>query len=734
MSKTTGVDTVFNPSTTTTLEELINQKLSRRTILKGSGGLAALVASGCGGGGSSSSDGPIGGVVPTATATPAPMPTPSPTPTMIPTPSATPAPVTPTPSMPPVASDRATVSLGFESVTRTKANAVTVPEGYEVSLLGPWGTALRDKPGGGSYDFVTNERTTAEAQANSIGMHHDGMRFYPTNADSTEGLMCVNHEYLLQWVMIAAPNYGPTFDDSGNRLNIDEIRAEINSLGVSVYKVRKVNNDWEIVKNDPMNRRITGATPVEFSGPADGSDFLKTKYSQDGKSGRGTFANCGNGFTPWGTYLTCEENWPNFFKKDSSSYPLTDIQSRLGITPSGTNTSYRWDKGQNLEGQDQDDIARFNINNDGASALEDYRNEDNTYGYIVEIDPNDPDSTPVKHTALGRYRHECCVSGKVEEGQPLSFYSGHDSNNEYIYKFVTQANWDPADANRTDKMAVGRKYLGAGTLYVARFSANGVGVWVPLTLQTPGLEGFTSDAEIAVKTVIAADRVNATPMDRPEWFSVDPFTHTVYVALTNNKTRSGTNAANPRTDNIHGHIVRWNEGSSVTEFEWDVFAFGSDAAGARNNSDLSVANEFSSPDGLNFDQRGILWVQTDVSEEKFDNSTKTYIESSDPVMQMTNNQMLAVIPSKMRDAADDLASIDSSNESQVKRFLVGPYGCEITGLTFTPDHTTMFVNVQHPSRWPLTDPTAEAPLGDQGPWPRSTTLAIRRTDGGPVGE
>ena len=406
----------------------------------------------------------------------------------------------------------------------------------------------------------------------------------------------------------------------------------------------------------------------------------------------------------------------------------------------------------------------------GASPREDYRNEFNTFGYVVELDPYNPDTLLTKRTALGRFAHESAAFGKVEAGKPLSVYMGDDSRGEYIYKFVSTALWSAADANAADRMAVGDKYLDSGKLYVAQFNADGTGTWVELSLAHAAIAGyaaygFADAADIAINTRLAADAVGATKMDRPEWNAVNPANGEIYFTLTNNSNRSVNptgsqylpDAANPRaytdmkgtsaqTGNPNGHLVRMKEGASVSAFTWDVYLFGAEAGADKalvNISSLTADQDFSSPDGLAFSKAtGICWIQTDDG---------AYTD-------VTNCMMLAAVPGQVGDGGKktlsytkaDGSKLDivtpvgkAATESTLKRFLVGPKGSEITGLAETPDGKAIFVNIQHPG-----EGTAMANIGDatkyQSQWPanagygagkrpRSATIVITKNDGGMIG-
>ncbi|WP_318421390.1 PhoX family protein [Photobacterium leiognathi] len=681
MSKETFDPTRYNTSNNKTFEDVLQANLQRRSILKGGLGVSAMTALGAFGlagcNSSSSTEGTTAKVA-----------------------------------------DRSQAVLNFDSIPGSLTDAVSIPSGYTAQVLVPWGTPLNANGNVWKNDG-TNDSTD---QLNALGMHHDGMHFFPLNEASTDGLLCINHEYIDQQAL--HPNWDKDAERAKEvRTDIDEIRKEINAHGISVVRIQLENNQWKLIDNDPLNRRYTGATVMDLSGPLAHSELTVTRFSPDGSQARGTLNNCGNGYTPWGTYLTCEENWPGYFTNTGTR---TKEQDRIGV--SDTRGRYKW---ETLAGHDEerlDEFARFNLAPTGSSSLDDYRNEANGHGYIVEIDPYTKNSRAKKRTALGRFRHEGCTFGKLEEGKPVVFYSGHDSRFEYLYKFESAALWDPADASPSNRLLTGDKYMDEGTLYVARFNEDSTGTWLPLTLDSITRSGdtlashFNSLAEIIINTAGAADLVGATEMDRPEWAAVDPYTGSVYLTLTNNTKRTdSTNPANPRLNNEFGHIIRWDEGDKPTEFDWDIFVFGSPSNGDEetNRSGLTDLNQFASPDGLAFDQRGIMWIQTD--------------NGADEVEEYTNDQMLAVVPSQLLDDDENQTVIASSNQGELKRFFVGPNGCEVTGFTISPDYTSLFVNIQHPSNWPYSDNAAEAAPNGTEVRPRSSTVVIRREDGGEIG-
>lgn len=692
MSKTISDKVIRNHAGNAPFSTILEANLSRRTLTRGGLSAALAVFSGsmlaaCGGG----SDDKV------AEPGPAPQPTPDPKPEL---------------------------KLGFESLSPSMTDACVVPAGYVAHVLGAWGTPLNDK----AADWKSDGSNTAEDQLNATGMHHDGMHFFPLEGSSTEGLLVVNHEYIDE---NALHPHGPTGTGSGEKRPAEEVRKEINAHGVAVMHIKKNGSNWEIVKNSKYNRRFTSATPMNLAGPVAKTDWVKTAFSKDGSQIRGTNNNCGNGTTPWGTYITAEENWAACFVNQVAVLP--EHQKRVGV--STKRGRYLWETAAGDASEKDGEFARFNITETGATALDDYRNEVNGFGYLVEIDPYDPSSVATKRTAMGRFAHEGAAYSLPEAGRPLAFYTGDDSRFEYIYRYVSDAVWDPADAKRSDRLAVGNKYLDKGTLYVARFNEDGTGTWLPLTLDSVGKDGsklgskYKSIEEILINTRGAADFVGATPMDRPEWTAVNPTNGDVYLTLTNNTSRNattGTNAANPRLNNVNGHIIRWHDDAGKNSFQWEIFVFGSNAGADAdtNRSGLTELNQLASPDGIAFDDRGILWVQTD---NGIDGGRKN------DVAKATNDQMLAVIPGALADSKATGPVINASNQGELRRFFIGPNEAEITGFAYTPDYSTIFLNVQHPVNWPAYGTSDATALPSGTVRPRSSTVVIQKKDGGPVG-
>ncbi|MFZ5511373.1 MAG: PhoX family protein [Pseudomonadota bacterium] len=584
--------------------------------------------------------------------------------------------------------------ITFANIEPSTDDTVRVPPGYVAGVLFAWGDPVSDGPA-----FLQDASNTAEEQMLQAGMHHDGMHYFPLphggrgreRASSARGLLAINHEYT---------DDGLLHSDGMDPWTAEKVLKSQAAHGVSIIEVALAEGRWQVVRPSPYARRITGVSEIGLGGPAAGSAMLATADDPAGRTVLGTLNNCAHGVTPWGTYLTCEENWNGYFAKTSGG--LTELERRYGI--SGTGFGYRWH-----EHDERFDTAK-------------HPNEPHRFGWVVEIDPYDPDSRPVKRTALGRFKHEGATTTLARDGRVV-VYMGDDERFEYIYKFVSARRW-----HRSDKAANAR-ILDEGTLYVARFDADGTGTWLPLVFGDNGLTpaaGFADQADVLVKTRLAADRVGATKMDRPEWIAVDPHNKDVYCTLTNNSQRGaagkpGTNAANPRANNVFGHIIRWSERGgdpAALSFEWNIFVQcgDPDLGDAAKAGDIrGEARKFGSPDGLWFDPRGVLWIQTDVSTSSLNRGDYAGIG---------NNQMLAANPAT----------------GDIRRFLTGPRGCEITGVTATPDLRTLFINVQHPGepaseRSDPTHPKAVSswPDGAAGGRPRSATVVIRKADGGVIG-
>ncbi|KYP11450.1 MAG: phosphatase [Limnobacter sp. CACIAM 66H1] len=733
-----------------TFQQIINQHLenpSRRTILKGSVGVAALGflgLAGCGGG-----DGAVAGA-PRSTQLNA---------------------------------------VGFSSTSLSTADSVIVAEGYQYQVL----YKLGDPIAAGVADYMNDGSDAAnnpsEFQFRS-GDHHDGMYFFGIGSNnawdpeaSDRGLLVVNHEAITPLFLHVN---GPT-SVAGVR-DANEALKEMYIHGVSVVEVRRGSNgQYSVVQNSLFNRRIHTLTDMEISGPLRGNPFMVTKYSPNGTRTRGTINNCASGYTPWGTYLACEENWAGYFGNSNPGTRTSNEQAsmrRYGVRATVGNGREGWNTASEV-GQVGEPFSRWNVGIVGATAADDYRNAANTYGWNVEIDPFRPNSIPKKRTAMGRFAHEGAWVGPVEAGKPVVFYMGCDSRYEYIYKFVSTANWDPADM--MGGLQAGDKYLDFGKLYVAKFDADFTGEWIDLTTVANGTtitavrgSGSLSTAPITYtvtdsneqfwNTRLLADIAGGTPMDRPEWGGVNPRNGEVYMTLTNNTSRRVADPANPRvyfdndTDgdgvgdagsqgNVNGHVIRWREDGSdpaATSFEWDIYLFGAEDDDIDNPnvnlSGLTTENVLSSPDGLWFSEKtGVLYIQTD--DGAFTDTT--------------NCMLVAAVPGEVGDGAE----VDVDNTAggagvvrtkvgavgTLRRLVVGPKDCEITGLTESGDGKALFINIQHPgeetsdlanptSSWPY--PLAGGGFGNPAAGvtpsgtirPRSATIVLTRIDGGLIGQ
>lgn len=658
-------------------------------------------------------------------------------------------------------------SLGFTPVPHSLEDRVALPEGYQASVL-----IAKGDPLALSVAAFNNDGTDVDFDQRS-GDEHDAMEYYgldsngqPDPSSSTRGVLCTNHENLEDKTLHQTGVTNGAEED-GPRPKI-EVDREMQAHGISCVEVIKQGGSWQYVQGSPFNRRITANTEVDILGPARGSSRFITRNNPDGSLRYGTLNNCGHGVTPWHTYVSGEENWFSYFKRDDDVADRSDdentLLARYGIGPGARGFSYR--KWNSVPAGDL--YARFDITVSAAAAGDDFRNEANLHGFALELDPYRPSEKARVRTTVGRFAHEGVWFAPAQAGQPVVAYMGDDARNEYIYKYVSDAVWDPAD--EFAGLAAGDKYLNAGTLYVARFNADGSGEWLELSFGENGLTAgnptfsFTNQGDVLIATRLAADHVGATKMDRPEWGTVNPLNGEVYIALTNNRTSNrpvaDLDAVNPRAyeDNVggdqgrdgnaNGHIVRWREGGGRADaltFDWDVFLFGAESGADATNinlSGLSTDNDFSSPDGLFIDPRGVMWIQTD----------------DGAFTDVTNNQMLVAIPGEVGDGGSrqvqSSVGLDSKTVTtfvgadaatiDLRRFLVGPPGCEVTGIILTPDARTLFVNIQHPgergsaaqfnrdqSTWPNPNGNALA-LADGSSRPRSATIVITRTDGGEI--
>jgi secreted PhoX family phosphatase len=675
-------------------------------------------------------------------------------------------------------------ALGFPTVAKSLADDVILPPGYRYAVVHATGDALSSK-----VSAYSNAGAEADDWSMRVGDHHDGMDLYfiddkgrYTERDTGRAVLVVNHESSADaWYM--HPNGQTSNGQSGKKFTqfgdwdlgtrpAAEVLKEINHHGVSMVEVVKTPQGWRMKADSPLNRRVSAQTPMRIAGPRDHIAAIRTqmvtRWDQGGGMSRGTLNNCGHGKTPWGTYLACEENWAYYFGMTGGGTVLSPKElasrKRYGVVgaPPDVGAKRAASQGWHTVSATDDRFARWNLAAVGKNAEADFRNEAHTFGYNVEIDPLDVNATPAKRVSMGRMAHEAAVCSLPLAGKPLAFYMGCDARNEYIYKFVSAANWDPKDVG--GGIAAGDKYLNEGKLYAAKFNADGKGEWIELTVKDPRIANFAgfkfaNQADVYVHTRLAADAVGATKMDRPEWGAVNPRNGEVYFTLTNNSASNRTpqkvDAANPRAymdvdgkkgaGNPNGHIIRFREdgvASTATNFAWDIFLFGAEEdAGDANLSKLNAGNAFSSPDGLWFSRAtGICWIQTD----------------DGAMTDETNCMLLAAIPGQVGDGGkvtvknrmvvngqtlsgtQDTFVGAALGDAKLRRFLVAPKGSEVTGITETPDGRAIFVNIQHPgenakpgapaqSLWP-----GNKGYGRPGR-PRSATIVITREDGGVIG-
>ena len=561
---------------------------------------------------------------------------------------------------------QAAARFAFEPVGIATDFDIHVPAGYSWSTVVRWGDPLNSQAA--AFDPETGH--DHETAANCFGENTDGMWLY--SVDGRE-VIAVNSEYANLKTNLPGSEGVP--QSAEDVLMLQRIQ------GVTVMEVAKGDDGkYGVVVDSPFNRRIDHNTPMRIAGPAAGSDLLKTEADPDGVLALGTMNNCGSGPTPWGTYLTCEENFNGYFGSTDAEFELPEDYKRYGIGHDGWGYDYhKFD-------------ARFDVSKNPA--------EPRRQGWVTEIDPSDPDSTPVKRTALGRIKHENAACALAADGRVV-VYMGDDERGEYLYKYVSNNVYVPG--GDTDDL------LDNGNLFVAKFHADGTGDWLPLTPETTGMDAV----DILVFTRMAASAAGGTTMDRPEWVAVNPRAAEAYVSLTNNRNRgvkpnaggddTSVNGPNPREVNNYGQVARWfpaNDDHGTAAFRWDLYVMAGNpvvSEGAyKGSSNVNEGNMFNSPDGMMFDSSGIVWIQTDG-----DDSNEGEFEGQG------NNQMLAGDP----------------HTGELRRFLTGPNGAEVTGLCWSADRRTMFVGIQHPGgSWP-----------DGSGLPRSAIIAVWRDDGALVG-
>jgi secreted PhoX family phosphatase len=631
----------------------------------------------------------------------------------------------------PTSPDSGSQRMPARGIAPQTRDEFVIADGYRYNIVARWGDSLFE----GTPDIDTRrlanldwlDEGAVQAQLRQFGTNADAVQYFPQSQGRvTQGLACVNNEYFnAEMVFAGHGGIGMNHDDRKRWMlaHPQAVRFMQTALGVSIMQLRREREGWARDLDSRYTRRITANTPMEITGPARAHPLLRTRADPTGTKVFGTFANCAAGKTPWGTYLTSEENVDDYFSGSRSAHAASpgaawiDAMRRF---PHRENSFYGWDYVD----------PRFDMRHEP--------NEPMRFGWMVEIDPHDPLSVPRKRTALGRFQHEGANTIVGRTGH-VAAYMGDDEKFEYIYKFVTRDRFDAKNP------AANRDLLDHGTLYAARFNADGTGDWLPLVHDEKGplnsAAGFANQGDVVIKVRAAADLLGATTMDRPEDVEPSPVTGRIYVACTNSKDRgseggddhwtgrqldTGVNPANPRANNRSGHIIEITEAgddATATRFEWNVFLLAGDpaqgryivdsrelAAGKPGSRDTYFAGyqkaadqvQVHCPDNLGIDPQGRLWIVTDSDDRNVPNNGCFVMETAGP----------------QRGLLRQLAS--------------GPVGCEVCGCEFTPDARTLFLSIQHPGEGgSLARPRSHWPDGNGLP-ARAALLAIEREDGGPV--
>lgn len=566
----------------------------------------------------------------------------------------------------------------FTEVPRSSGPGIQVPPGYTAQVLLRQGDPI--KPGAPEYSPATQ---TGEQQEQQFGSDPDFISFMPLpygSKSATRGLLGVNHENHRAAIC---------FPGSPKQLSKQQVEVQMAAQGFSITEIAKEGNQWRLVKDSRYNRRISTNAPMRISGPAAGSPRMQTSADPSGTRSFGTFNNCAGGTTPWGTMLTAEENIQNYFAGDAGKGPEAAARKRYAISGKGRYAD--WSRY----------FDRFSLDKEP--------NEPNRFGWIVEIDPYDPNHTSVKRTALGRCAHECATHAVSHDGR-VAIYSGDDSRMEFVYKFVTR-----------DKMGTSRDLLDHGTLYAARFEANGKMRWLALVHgQGPltAANGFNSQADVVIEARRAGTLLGATPMDRPEDVEPNPATGNIYVVMTYNERRTAAqvDAANPRAENKWGHIieimpprVNGKPDHAATECDWGFFIVAGDPSKpeqrARYANAPSANGWVCAPDNVAFDPKGRIWISTDGQED----------------VGGFNDSLYA-------------AATSGDKRGATRCFFTAPDGAEVCGPEFTPDGKTLFLSIQHPGEGSTYDkPSTRWPDFRPDLPPRGSVLAITKNDGGQIG-
>ncbi len=569
-------------------------------------------------------------------------------------------------------------TLTFPEVKRGASADLHVAQGYSVEVLIRWGDPIL--AGGESFDPL---HQSAASQALQFGFNNDFLGFMPFPGQHRRAMLFVNHEFTHSAMMFPG---SPEQQDLGR----EQIDIEIAAQGASLVELEQQSGRWKVCRNSALNRRITPWTPMRMDGPAAGSHRLATLLSKSGFATLGSYANCGGGLTPWGTVLSAEENFHFYFYGSPRAGIEAENHRRSGIRFTD-HPRFHW-------GRVHD---RWNLAKNPSEPLH--------VGWIVEIDPFDPESIPVKHTALGRFKHEAC-SMHINRDDRLVVYMGDDQYFEYVYRYMSKGRFKPGDRENNHIL------LSEGVLSVAEFRNDGSLIWRPLEYgQGPLTEtnGFRSQADVLIDTRKAADLSGATPMDRPEDVEVNPVTGEVFVMLTKNTERgaSQVDRANPRPDNKAGHILILkapDNDHTHSVFRWELFLLAGNPDDPGMNSrypeGLSPEGWFQNPDNCAFDREGRLWIATDGNQRSDDTDGVWACDTTGPGRAIT------------------------------RRFIRLPFGAEATGPCFSSDNRSFFLSVQHPAdgssfdkpatRWP--DFHGELP-------PRPAVIAVCRDDGAVIG-
>jgi secreted PhoX family phosphatase len=500
---------------------------------------------------------------------------------------------------------------------------------------------------------------------------------------SRRGILAVNHEYTNPELMF------PVYDPKAPTRN--QVDVQLAAHGLAFVEVELSGGKWRPVRNSRYNRRITAETEMTLHGQAAGHELLKSSYDSSGKKVRGTLNNCGGGVTPWGTLLTAEENFNQYFA-NRNSLPADDprkaIHTRYGLPVGHSERS--WERFH----------SRFDLAKDPNEAFR--------FGWIVEIDPYNPKFTPRKHTALGRLKHEAATIA-VAPDRRVVVYTGDDERFDYVYKFISKRRMAP---RREENFSL----LDEGTLYVAKFDltegGRGIGRWIPLVAGKGPLAGW-NEAMVQINTRAAADLLGATKMDRPEDIETNPVTGKVYVVCTNNSLRGtpeqpGTDPANAIARNAHGHIIEIAEEANnpaSLAFEWDIFMRCGDPAKDEHNSyfagcDPSKVSPVSCPDNIVFDRKGNLWIATDGQPSS-----------------LKKNDGIYAVP------------VQGPDRGYVRQFLSGCADAEVASLAMTPDDRSLFASIQHPGEGSKSlDPANLTSRWPDGDFPRPSVIAVTKAD------